>query len=374
MIVGASSNWFFKPTPALNNPNSLLSVSRDRRTVMDEEQFVLRLPPPLAERMRLALSSKAKRDAAGGSGKFSISFSDPRTATFTLDGDVYPASLMDLPCIVETHKTADKRTYYKSGDVHQALVVRMPGEDAPGIGMESGVTAGSTRARERFATASPVFSADQVESVENQMKYVVDNKVQFVRKKQEPVLPVEEEEVVIEEEAGGEAAPVAPADVNIGASGNGNAPKEEAKAVKEGSAADAASAAPEDSVGMAADSASIPAASPSAMETPGPEEDEEDDDFAAMMAAEMMDDDGGAEREADEAKRRIERANLDKKIEEVKAAIAKQESQAAAAPNQVLRQRILNKRNEMQAKLTELEASRAALDNPCLESVWAKAA
>ena len=50
---------------------------------MDEDQFILRLPEPLAEKMRLGLSSKAKRDAAGATEKFAVRLIEGRTAVFS---------------------------------------------------------------------------------------------------------------------------------------------------------------------------------------------------------------------------------------------------------------------------------------------------
>mmetsp|Transcript_24000 Transcript_24000/g.71991 ORF Transcript_24000/g.71991 Transcript_24000/m.71991 type:complete len:262 (+) Transcript_24000:353-1138(+) len=40
-----------------------------------------------------------------------------------VDGRAYPARLVNLPTIVETHKTWDRATYYKCGDVGQAMLV-----------------------------------------------------------------------------------------------------------------------------------------------------------------------------------------------------------------------------------------------------------
>ncbi|CAM9643920.1 unnamed protein product, partial [Choristocarpus tenellus] len=40
-----------------------------------------------------------------------------------MDGETYPARLVDLPCILETQKTLDRNTYFKSGDVGQMLIV-----------------------------------------------------------------------------------------------------------------------------------------------------------------------------------------------------------------------------------------------------------
>lgn len=43
--------------------------------------------------------------------------------SFTMDGKVYPARLVDLPCVLETQKTLDRSTFFKSGDVGQMLIV-----------------------------------------------------------------------------------------------------------------------------------------------------------------------------------------------------------------------------------------------------------
>jgi TATA-binding protein-associated factor Taf7 len=42
---------------------------------------------------------------------------------FTLDGKEFPARLVNLPCNLETMKTLDNTSYFKSGDVGQMLVV-----------------------------------------------------------------------------------------------------------------------------------------------------------------------------------------------------------------------------------------------------------
>ncbi|CAN0495051.1 unnamed protein product, partial [Hapterophycus canaliculatus] len=42
---------------------------------------------------------------------------------FTMDGKKYPARLVDMPCVLETQKTLDKKTFFKSGDVGQMLIV-----------------------------------------------------------------------------------------------------------------------------------------------------------------------------------------------------------------------------------------------------------
>lgn len=40
-----------------------------------------------------------------------------------MDGKKYPARLVDMPCVLETQKTLDRSTFFKSGDVGQMLIV-----------------------------------------------------------------------------------------------------------------------------------------------------------------------------------------------------------------------------------------------------------
>lgn len=40
-----------------------------------------------------------------------------------MDGKKYPARLVDMPCVLETQKTLDKSTFFKSGDIGQMLIV-----------------------------------------------------------------------------------------------------------------------------------------------------------------------------------------------------------------------------------------------------------
>lgn len=42
---------------------------------------------------------------------------------FTMDGKKYPARLVDMPCVLESQKTLDKNTFFKSGDIGQMLIV-----------------------------------------------------------------------------------------------------------------------------------------------------------------------------------------------------------------------------------------------------------
>ncbi|GKB48848.1 transcription initiation factor TFIID subunit 7 [Tanacetum coccineum] len=56
-----------------------------------------------------------------------------RRGTFTIGDDQFPASLFDLPCIVESHKTYDDSVLIKTADVGQMIMVRNEGDPAPEV-------------------------------------------------------------------------------------------------------------------------------------------------------------------------------------------------------------------------------------------------
>lgn len=363
---------------------------------MEEEQYILRLPEPLVERMRFALSSTKRRDAAGEDKKastFSVDFQDERNATFTVDGTAYPASLMDLPCLVETHKTADKRTFYKSGDLHQVLVVRMLDDPKPeSFTLKDGLTPASKDSGKRLAPPKRLFSQAQVESVEHRVKYVIDNKVKIVAKKDRPAVP-DDDEVVIEEETTEHASAVTGKSASTVDSGKPPTGRPVGLAKDSASAPTPTADTPQPMPDMQPSPAAMtpgpmtPAAmtpgpmTPSAMtpgpmtpaamtpapETPAPEGEDEgpggtyygvDDDDLDEIAGALLGD-----AEEDKAKKRIERATLDQKIAEQKTKITQLEEKAAKAPNPVLRQRILAKRPDLQKSLKSLQEEREALDD-----------
>lgn len=72
------------------------------------------------------------------------SFLDSRRGTMIVDGEKLPMRLVDLPCVVETHKTADRVAYFKTGDVGQAIIVGLSSKreqkTLQGHRMVSGIT------------------------------------------------------------------------------------------------------------------------------------------------------------------------------------------------------------------------------------------
>ncbi|KAG5851838.1 hypothetical protein ANANG_G00056070 [Anguilla anguilla] len=102
-----------------------------------ESQFVLRLPSEYA--------STVRRIAQSGS----VNVKDRLTVELHADGrhgivrvDRVPLAckLVDLPCILESLKTVDKKTFYKTADVCQMLVCTVDGDLYPPLEEPTGTT------------------------------------------------------------------------------------------------------------------------------------------------------------------------------------------------------------------------------------------
>ena len=93
-----------------------------------EQQFVLRLPLAAAAGLRSALQSEAPdiKDRLG------IEFQpDLRKASVRWDGYIYPARFQNLPCVVESYKTVDNKTLYKTADLSGVLTCRPTDDFSP---------------------------------------------------------------------------------------------------------------------------------------------------------------------------------------------------------------------------------------------------
>ncbi len=106
------------------NSTKGFKVNPDKYNELDpedhvEEHIVLRILPGIfdAEKLRQAISNgRAPSD-------FTMSFHDNRRATIIMSGHAYAARLVDLPTIIETQKTFDKKQFHKIADICQMLVV-----------------------------------------------------------------------------------------------------------------------------------------------------------------------------------------------------------------------------------------------------------
>ncbi|KAA6396068.1 MAG: putative ATP-dependent RNA helicase eIF4A [Streblomastix strix] len=108
--------------------------------VILEQQFILRAAPRIAEKIR----KKIRSTRPGLTGPpFSITFleNDHQHATVEMDGEIFPATLVNLPCIIESQKTYDKKTFYKTADISQMLIIHEAGETPLHIfDRDSGIT------------------------------------------------------------------------------------------------------------------------------------------------------------------------------------------------------------------------------------------
>ncbi|MQL82639.1 hypothetical protein Taro_015088 [Colocasia esculenta] len=81
---------------------------------------------------------------------------DGRSGTFVIGNDRFPASLLDLPCIVESYKTYDDNVLIKTADVGQIIMVREEGDPVPeGIEYRHGLTPPMRDARKRRFRREP---------------------------------------------------------------------------------------------------------------------------------------------------------------------------------------------------------------------------
>lgn len=134
-----------------------------------EEQFILRVPPSVAERLNQLLNESESSSAEDKS--LDLSFSeDGRTGTFMIGNDQFPASLLDLPCVVESFKTYDDSALVKTADIGQMIMVREPG-DAPldTVEYRHGLTPPMRDARKRRFRREPDLNPELVQRVEKDL-------------------------------------------------------------------------------------------------------------------------------------------------------------------------------------------------------------
>lgn len=85
-----------------------------------EENFIIRFPASVANILR----EEIKENSCPGN--LSIKFTDTRHAIVTYNERSFSALLVDLPSIIESHKTLDHAQYYKTADIHQMLIIFDP--------------------------------------------------------------------------------------------------------------------------------------------------------------------------------------------------------------------------------------------------------
>ncbi|ORX50441.1 hypothetical protein DM01DRAFT_1384715 [Hesseltinella vesiculosa] len=104
---------------AKENSNSM-AVSEDEEEPEPtiEEHLILRLPEgQLCEKLHEYVKKREIPEDV------KLNFKDNRRGYFSIDGERHEVTLVDLPTIIESQKTLDKKQFYKIADISQMLVV-----------------------------------------------------------------------------------------------------------------------------------------------------------------------------------------------------------------------------------------------------------
>ncbi|KAI9493420.1 TAFII55 protein conserved region-domain-containing protein [Zychaea mexicana] len=104
------------------------SEDEDEPEAAIEEHLILRLPQgETCERLRESVRKREVPDDV------KLTMKDSRRGYFWIGGRKYDTTLMDLPTIIESQKTFDKKQFYKIADISQMLLVddgTTPSEEA----------------------------------------------------------------------------------------------------------------------------------------------------------------------------------------------------------------------------------------------------
>jgi transcription initiation factor TFIID subunit 7 len=81
-----------------------------------QQQLIIRFPLDIANAIRnLSSYSSTPLEISVSSDKHD------KKIQITFGTQTFQASLVDLPCIIETHKTFDHQSYFKTGDISQVF-------------------------------------------------------------------------------------------------------------------------------------------------------------------------------------------------------------------------------------------------------------
>ena len=113
-----------------------------------ENQFILRMPAYKDGRLHPATSELAQLLKTGSNDlkdRLSIDIdTETRKGSVKFDNEIFKAKLVDLPCIIESLKTLDKKTFYKSSDICQMLVCKANDDDKLSSGSDAETVTSNT--------------------------------------------------------------------------------------------------------------------------------------------------------------------------------------------------------------------------------------
>jgi len=112
----------------MNAKPALSNKKKEDGVIDQEQQFILRLPPGPA----MALRHDVQQGAMNLKDKLSFELApDSRHGKVTYGGYVFNSKLVDLPCIIESLKTIDRKSFYKTADICQMLICANDDEEVP---------------------------------------------------------------------------------------------------------------------------------------------------------------------------------------------------------------------------------------------------
>ena len=221
---------------------------------MDEDNILLTVPEDVAEVLRRAAEGevsvefddgaravpRSHRPSSHGYGRARAEFDVKRSATLRVGEHTLPARLMGLPTVVETHKSVDGATYFKSGIVSEVLVAEHDGAALPaGSELADGLTAPTAGIRKRK------WGARSARDKEKVMQVALDLEAHVAARKHK-VIPAERELVEIDQYEEVRASDDEGADAGDGGAGGGRA---QAGGASSSEAGGVASARPSDESG-----------------------------------------------------------------------------------------------------------------------------
>ncbi|KAL3518951.1 hypothetical protein ACH5RR_021540 [Cinchona calisaya] len=137
-----------------------------------EEQFILRVPPSVAERIDRILSENGSSSVDKS---LNLTFSeDGRSGTFVIGDDHFPTFLLDLPGIVESYKTYDDSVLIKTADIGQMIMVKEEGDSVPDeVEYRHGLTPPMRDARRRRFRREPDLNPELVRRAEKDLQNIM---------------------------------------------------------------------------------------------------------------------------------------------------------------------------------------------------------
>jgi len=136
-----------------------------------EEQYIIRFPPETAKQVRKRLKNNSLE-------KMHMTFpgtANARDGSLSFNGQNFKVTVANLPTVVETHKTTDCKSYYKSGDIGQILVVEETGVPSYDLGKMNanavldGLTPAAKSIQKRKFRKVPIVSPEEIKEAQDEI-------------------------------------------------------------------------------------------------------------------------------------------------------------------------------------------------------------